>query len=338
MPQLMEIPKSLFQDNTIIAVEFNCWSGVATVREGDEEIFGSRNFDADFFKRGGVILCDKEMLKVFQNRQARLANWLDEKANGQKLPVISGRMFKNEMVPEVVEQILDCKRDIDEIRRIFLDKFPEEKAFRINQFNAKHPEAYGRLDAYYEDIKDLGKKFDVNYWPFGLTDTAAYSDILDDERNTFRANCRLLMEQTAANFRKSVVDAALSFKAGMDRASGTESGIVHARSVKAFQDFLERIERNDFLNDKQMHDMLSDMKHKVFNIASWDVKSDEEAMVSIKAHLDEIVSLGSQEGAISVVVENYILSPGQEQDVVLDEGGGVQIAAPSSEEEVVISD
>jgi hypothetical protein len=64
-------------------------------------------------------------------------------------------------------------------------------------------------------------------------------------------------------------------------------------------------------------------------------------MVSIKAHLDEIVSLGNQEGAISVVVENYILNPGQEQDVILDEesGGGLQIEAPvMSDEVIVVSD
>jgi hypothetical protein len=325
------IPEALFRDNSIVTVQFNCWTGVATVREGDEGIFGARNFDATFFKRGGVILCNREMLKMFQNRQERLSAYLDG-IGGEKFPLINGRVFKNQSLPTVMSAIRECEADIETMKSVFMDAFPRERNDRIRQFNEAHPESAGRLDAYYDALGDVASKFGVQYAMFRIADVSAHLQIIEDEKNALRVHCRNFMEQAAANFRKSVVEAAIAFRRGIEKASGPDgSGVVHTRSVKSFRSFLDRIQNHDLLDDKKMREMIDSMRSKVFNIEGWDVQSDKEAMDAVKAHLDEIVSVGSKEGEASAVVREYSIGAGLSDSIVLEaEPAGSSIDIPTS--------
>jgi len=329
------IPEALFRDNSIVAVEFNCWSGTATVKEGDEDIFGARNFDKNFFKRGSVILCDKERLKAFQNRQERLSSYLDG-IGGERFPIISGRVFKNKLLPQVIEAIHECMADIDALRSIFRDTFPAERDRRIREFDERHPDHRGRLSAYYDSLGDVTNKFGVQYAMFKIADLDAHNRILEDEKNALRIHCRNFLEQAAANFRKSVVDAALAFRRGIEKASGPDgSGVVHSRSVSAFKNFLERVENHDLLDDKQMRDMLNGMKTQVFNIQSWDVKGDAEAMDEIKRHLDSIVSVGEAEGEASVIAQNYSIGMSDGEAVEIESEAAVSATLLATEDDDV---
>lgn len=331
------IPATLFRDNTLVIVRLSCWTGVTTVKRGDEEVFGSTSFDDRFFKRGGVIICDKERLRSFTNRQNALVNWMNNR--GSSFFMIPGcRIFKNELMPEVAQRIADCKRDIDEICDVFLDLYPEEVERRIREFDDSHPESVGRLNKYFPSISDLRDKFGIKSMPIKISDVAEAEKIFQDESNTMRSHIQSFLSDIASEFRQKAVEAALSFKQGMDKASKSEGGSVHGKSVKAFQEFLSRIKSNDFLGDKKMTDMLDDMRDKVFAVKSWNVNGDEEAMEAIRSHLDEIVKMGEDEGETSAVIESYVIrSSGYEaQEVEEWDGASVtrMVSVPDSDPEI----
>jgi hypothetical protein len=140
----MNVAPSLFKANILIIVGFNLWGGTATVKPGDEAIFGSPNFDHKFFKRGGIILVDPAQLEEFQKERSRLVSWLN--GVGQTFLVPGMRIFKKSEAHEVFQKVRECRIKFEELAEKFLANYDSIVLARTQQFDVDHPEHVGRLN------------------------------------------------------------------------------------------------------------------------------------------------------------------------------------------------
>lgn len=315
MPELNEniapainIAPALFLDNKLIRISFSCWTATATIKDGDEGILGVQSLDGKFFKRGGIILADKDRLEPFLKKQRQIAGWLS--TMGTTFNLIPGSyIFTKDYVEKVMEELDKHRLEIDRMAEEFVRDYPAYRDNRIREFNEAHPEVAGRLDRYFSETQNLDKlrrKFGLSYFWIRIADDEECERIIQNEQNLFRTHMRSFAADLAAEFRRSAVEAALAFKKGIDNAGQNDTGMVNSRSVTAFKSFLERMERHNFLKDRQMTAMLQSMREKVLAVGEWNVNSDPATMSVIKAHLDEVVRVGQEEGAAQGVVSSLI--------------------------------
>lgn len=319
--QSSSIPPRLLVDNSILSVSMSCWTGVATIKKGDEEIFGLRSIDERVFKRGSLILCRKDLIDPIRKKQQSLSSWLD--TMGVRFGMIRGaRLIKRELLEETVDHIESCGFEIEEMARQFAIDYESEIDFFISTIRRDQQDpdlAELRARSYLPRTSELHKKFAVSCCGMQISQADELESILRDERNRFSQKVNEFIHETAAEFRKCAVEAAIAFKQGIEKASSEDgNGKVHGKTVNSFRRFLDRFQNVDMLGDKQMTKALEDMKSKVFSVEAWQT-SDAETMSVIKAHLDEVIRIGEDEGSAAAVADDYIINISSEEENIVQE-------------------
>ena len=301
---LVDIPARLFQNNSLVVVSKSCWGGGATVKAGDEEIFGSRNFDTRFFKRGGIMLISKERLKPLEDVITRLTGYMA--GVGRPFLTRGITIIKNSEWPEISKKIKECQVEMQTAREEFLAIYPDLVAARTTEFDSAHPEYAGRLGRYFPDTAALEKSFDIRYVSFAITDASGLAEVFGEERERLRNVASQYVDSLAAEFRGSILEAAQAFKESIEKGSSAANESVNQRSVSAFRSFLERIEKNDFLGDQEVSRLLGDLKLGIKNVADWKVTGGNLQVDEIKRSLDSIIKVASDEASAAVVARSFI--------------------------------
>lgn len=309
----MNVAPSLFKANILIIVGFNLWGGTATVKPGDEAIFGSPNFDHKFFKRGGIILVDPAQLEEFQKERSKLVSWLN--GVGQTFLVPGMRIFKKSEAHEVFQKVRECRIKFEELAEKFLANYDSIVLARTQQFDVDHPEHVGRLNQYYPSATKLATSFGVRCVPVSISDVDGMEDICSEEKDTFRMHIRSVVGELATEFRQTVSDAIGIFQKGINKADESESGDINSRTVTAFKAFLDRIEKNDFLGDDVVMKMIRDVRLNVSGIEDWNVKNNPVIRDVIGEQLNGIIRLAEDSVSTAAVVS--ALSIRNSSDVVV---------------------
>ena len=333
------VAPALFRDNILIVVGFNCWGGTATVRTGDEAIFGAENFDHKYFKKGSIVLIDAVHLEPFEKERSKLVGWL--KGVGRPFFVPGMRMYKKSEAEEVFQKVRECRVRFAELAQEFLDKYEEIVEARIRVFDQDHPENTGRLNKYFPALGKLQNSFGVHCVPVSISDVDGLEQVCADEKDSFRTHVRSLVGDMAAEFRQTIVEAATAFKTGITKAAESESGDMNSRTVTAFRNFLNKVEKHDFLNDKQMQEMIRKMRFGMENVQNWNVKEEPSIRELIGTQLDEVITTAQDEASTAAVVSSLniyepapvVIGGGQ-----IDESGGLGSFGSSSEEVVIAQD
>lgn len=333
------VAPALFRNNILIVVGFNCWGGTATVRTGDEAIFGAENFDHKFFKKGSIVLIDPVHLEPFEKERSKMVSWL--KAVGRPFFVPGMRMYKKTEAEEVFQKVRECRVRFAELAQEFLDKYDEIVRARIEVFDAEHPENTGRLNKYYPEIGKLQNSFGVNCVPVSISDVEGLDQVCAEEKDSFRNHVRSLVGEMAAEFRGTIVEAATAFKVGIAKAAESESGDMNSRTVSSFRKFLDRVEKHDFLDDKQMKEMVRQMRFGVEKVQDWNVKSDPSIKELIGGQLDDVIRAAQDEASTAAVVSALnIYEPAPEiiAGGEIDEPGGLGSFGSTDEEVTIVQD
>lgn len=329
----------LLIDNSILAVSMSCWTGVATIKKGDEEIFGLTSMDERVFKRGALILCRKPLIDPIRKKQQALSCWMD--TMGVRFGMIRGaRLIKKDLLEEVVNHIETCGFEIEEMAEQFAEEYERtEIDFFISTIRRGQQDpdlAEFRARTYLPKLHQLRKKFAISCCGMQISQAEELENILRDERNRFGQQVNEFIRETAIEFRKCAVEAAIAFKSGIEKASAEDgNGKVHGKTVNSFKRFLDRFHNVDMLGDKQMTRVLEEMKSKVFSIEAWQT-NDEETMGVIKSHLNEVIRLGEDEGSAAAVADQYIIDSSSlsDEDIVNESVESIALndTGPNSDE------
>jgi len=299
--QTVNISPALFKHGSMILCEIALWSGSATPSDDDLSILGIQNFDKTFFKKGPMTLVSPEALKPFASikgkAMARIESYGKATPFG-KVMLIQHDDFKEHVRPFLQEMKADFFRLVDDF---CFNLYSKEREQRINLFNERHPDHAGKLDRYFPAPAAVRKSYNFFWSLFEIKDVAGLDEVFQEEAEELRGKMRNFVYELAGEFRKTATSAALAFRKGIDRAKGK----VDARAIDSFKEFLDRIEREDFLGDKDMRAALEDMKTKVFSIKDWTVK-DQKSLDEVRQYLDEVVRIGEQEGASSAVATSFL--------------------------------
>lgn len=296
---VLDISPAIFKFGTMLSTTFSMWTGSITLQEADREIWVTSNADESFYKPGSIRLVPKETLTPFQNRAGQMTKYLSNIAMESPIPYL--RFVRTTDIPFVVRECKACRDDFFRLRDEFLNVYPEIRERRINLFNERHPAFIGRLDKYFPDQGSMALKFNFDWRFLRVIEPERLDSIMAEEQERFRLNTRNWLGDLASKIRQSAVEAALAFRQGMDRAKVQVDG----RSVNKFKLFLERFETQNFMEDSALRDLMMTMKTKVFATDEWYVE-DQQAMNEIKALLDQVVAIGSDEGAATEVARNFI--------------------------------
>jgi hypothetical protein len=302
----VDIPARLFQNNSLVVITKSCWGGGATVKEGDEEIFGSREFDARFFKRGGIVLVGKSHLEPLQEIITRLTGYMG--GVGKMFLTRGITIIKNSEWPEISKKIKECQLEMQVRTEAFLANYPDLVAARTEEFDSAHPEHRGRLARYFPDVAELEKSFGIRYVSFAITDASGLEEVFSEERQRLRSVASQYVDSLAQEFRKSILDAVVAFKQSIEKANGSAGEKVNQRSVDGFKNFLERIERNDFLGDKEIMSLMNDLKFGIQRVEDWKVTGGNLQVDEIRKSLEAVIQVASDEGAAISVARGFISS------------------------------
>jgi hypothetical protein len=116
------------------------------------------------------------------------------------------------------------------------------------------------------------------------------------------------VDSLAQEFRKSILDAVVAFKQSIEKANGSAGEKVNQRSVDGFKNFLERIERNDFLGDKEIMSLMNDLKFGIQRVEDWKVTGGNLQVDEIRKSLEAVIQVASDEGAAISVARGFISS------------------------------
>jgi len=303
------IAPALFKNASLLDFQFPQWSGMTTPKDADLEITGVTNVDSDFFKKGTIQLIDKEAMQPFVQLKNRCVHLLDHLMDAPigRTKFVNNDDFRERIRPALVK----AREEFSQMLEIFCSvTYPQNRQARIDRFNQAHPEWSGRLDDYFPSTQEIREKFDFSWGLVKISDVDALDAVMAEEASEMREKMKSFAVDLAANFRKSAVQAALAFRRGIDRAKNQ----VDSRAVGAFRDFLGRLDREDFLGDVQMKELLNSMKARVFSVDQWRV-DDQSSMEEIRRYLDEVVTLGQNEGDAAAVAVNYIRRVSSEETV-----------------------
>ncbi len=332
-PTTVDIPARLFANNSLVIITKSCWGGGSTVKEGDEEIFGANNFDSNFFKRGGVSLVAKEHLQPFHEVITRLTGYMG--GMGRMFLTRGITLIKNDQWREIRARIEESQVEMEAHKVAFLANYDSIMEARVRAFNEAHPAFRGRLDRYFPPISELEKSFGITYVSFAITDPEGLAEAFSGERDRLRVVASQYVDSLAAEFRQTILESVTAFKTSIEKAGTSDSHTVNTRSLNAFRSFLNRIESNDFLGDREVMTLLNDLKFGIQNVEDWKVADGNLQIDQIKRSLDAIVTVASDEGAAASLARNFISAPVDEIENDVFDGPVVSVGRETPEEVVV---
>lgn len=304
--QTSNISARLFANNSLVILSQSCWGGTATVRPGDEEIFGSTNFDDKFFKRGSIVLVDKAHLEGFKKVISRLNGYVS--GVGKMFMIRGISIVKNSEMEAIVEKVKEAQEEMARLRETFVGQYESIVRARCRSFDEAHPQHAGRLDTYFPPVARIERSFNIRFVNFVITDSQGLEEVFEEGREALRRVTGQYVADMAGEFRKTILESVVAFRNSMDSTAAENEGSLNKRKIKAFTDFIDKIQRNDFLGDEQMTNMLKDVRQGVERIESWsaeDIKGDSEHMVELKKAMETIITTASDEGSIAGVVAPF---------------------------------
>lgn len=306
------ISARLFKNNSLVVVKKSCWGGGSTVRRGDEEIFGSTNFDSNFFKRGGVMLVSKVHLEPFQSIIGKLSAYMS--AMGKMFLTRGITIVRNDRWPEIQKVIREAQAEMETQKEIFLANYPEIVQARTQAFDSAHPEHAGRLNPYFPSPQELEKSFEISFVTFVISDSEAIGEIFAEERSRLRGVASQFVDSLAVEFRQTVLESVVAFKESIEKSEDS----VHGKSVNGFRRFLDRIESQDFLGDKQVSELLQNLKFGIDRVDNWKISNGNLELNEVREQLAAVIDIASK-GETSDVVRAFAMA--EEADVTLDDMG-----------------
>jgi len=306
----------------LVGSKISSWSGTFTPpREflGDEV---SRAIAEGLSRQGPIVLVPQQELKGFAAIRARVDGYL--RRIGHPFPLFNGAFFVMlSDIPEVQRFLREeiCPEYQAELDA-FIAKMPRIRQERMELFDSLYPEKAGFLADKYPDEQQIREKFRADCfmlnWAPPQLEQVAQEQIEEFERQT-----QDFVQELALDLRKTAVDACLAFK----KALSTKSGDVNERAIEKFRNMLDRIERHNILGDNQMVSLIQRIRTNVFSVSNWSTET--ELKEQIKAHLDEVVEMGEDEGAAAAVASNFVRRVSSDDGEANDEIESEPIVAES---------
>lgn len=292
----VDITDSLFKKASLLNVHLGAWSGQKSQSKNDEEAQGAKVVEK-FYKKGQKILIDPALLKPFTAWRDRIRKHLER--NASRFYLRGTWLVSHDIVPEMRTWLLDTRSKIMDDVEVFLAHYDTARTAQIEAFNAEYPEKAGTFDAEYPTVEKLAEKFRLN-WTFGNWNAAKLDEVAAEEREAFRQQSRSYIEDLSKELRTSAAKCCAEFLKGLS----TKSGEVNDKAIEKFKNFAARFKANNFLDDKELEAMMTNIETSALNITGW--TSDEITQSEIKKHLQKIVELGADEGAAAGVASQYV--------------------------------
>ena len=313
MPEIKSIAPNLFKVGSLLAITFRGpWKGEVTVKEEHLSLIdGAKN---PFMKNGELILLPSENLRPFEQVKRRVDSRIKNMTGKfvEELPMI--RLVNNLDFLDVDEYLTQEREAYAKVAADYVqDHFSVDVAKRREELSKSFPRFAPHLDEYYISATAALSRCSMKHLFFKVEDVERLDAIMGEQQSSLASTLSSFVSDLAKDFRETAVDACIAFKKGMDRAGAT----VDSRSVIKFKEWLKRFERQDFLGDTTMRDLLNNVKEHVFDVQSWTVEGNRDAMERIRQHLDQVITAGQNEGEALGVAARFC-QPGEDSIALED--------------------
>lgn len=320
------IAPSLFKAGCLLSITFHGWTGTATLSEPDAEAFG-RQQDGDFFKKNQITLVSKEILKKFDQERGKLDTFMLKYS--RDFPIRGARMVPHGNVQLVIDELRKARVAYEAMAEKFInEEFEPECQRRLDMFEQRHPGMRDRFAAYFPNAEALKGKFSVSWIFYEIKDVEALDAIMNEEQANYRGVMSNYLLGLAQEMREKALEAAMAFQKAMQK----DSGVVRSTSIQAFVDFIDRFERNDFMNDRELREMLASMRTQVTSVENWSVSDNLQSIDTIRQGLSQLIETAQNEAAASLVTAEFLgISHG---DLEIEEDVEVSQALPDAGEDL----
>jgi len=331
------IAPAIFKVGSLLSVTFHGWGGSATLTEPDAEAFGRRQ-DNEFFKKNQITLVSNELLKRFEQERGKMDSFLLKYS--LDFPIRGARMVPHGNIQKVIDELRRARTDYEAMARKFIEEeYEAERERRLGTFEQRNPGMRERFAAYFPEAAVLAGKFSVSWIFYEIKDVDGLDAIMAEEQNNFRGHMQNYLQDLALEMRRKAAEAAIAFQRAMQK----EGGVVRSTSVQAFVDFIDRFERNDFMNDRELREMLASMRTQVTAVENWNIRENLTSIESIRAGLGDLIVTAQNQAAASLVVSEFTgietseLSVDEAEEMstglVAEESGSLDAGLPEIPEE-----
>jgi hypothetical protein len=317
-----EVTEKIFSNAVLLNPTIGYWMGRIQQNENDLDAQGVDKavMKGAEYEAGSKWLIAKSEIDVFTKIRSEQAGFM--RGVSFDFPVRAVRFVPVTQLDYVRSYLRDTQARFYQAVDSLINRYDGLKEAQMTKFMVeaqknipvdKLPEFQANLAKAYPSKEELRNKFNFGWIEFEWR-TSRFNDIKAEENQKFREETQKFLQDCAKDLRKVTAQAATAFMESISNAKGK----VNDRSIRAFEGFMDKFQRLNFMGDRELERVIQDARQKFVDIESWNKgEFDERGFAQI---LSRAVEVGANQGSdIDFVVGRFL-----DMEAV-DEAGDVEV-------------